>query len=67
MDNLKPLVNNKDLWTAYQEDILEEIENSRKALEQATLQEDMFRLQGEVRALRKRLKLRDRVNHSHAG
>jgi hypothetical protein len=60
--SLKLLVNNKDVWEAFLEEIEERVEFAHKQLEQASTMEDMFRLQGEVRALRKLYKLRDKVN-----
>ena len=60
--SLKQLVNNHELWTAYQEDIKKEVEVSRSRLEQTSELEEIYRLQGEIRALKKRLKLREKVN-----
>ena len=60
--SLKLLVNNKDVWEAFLEEIEERVEFAHRQLEQASTMEDMFRLQGEVRALRKLYKLRDKVN-----
>jgi hypothetical protein len=60
--SLKLLVNNKDVWEAFLEEVDERVEFAHKQLEQASTMEDMFRLQGEVRALRKLYKLRDKVN-----
>jgi hypothetical protein len=60
--SLKLLVNNKDIWEAFLEEIEERVEFAHRQLEQASTMEDMFRLQGEVRALRKLYKLRDKVN-----
>jgi hypothetical protein len=61
--NLKPLVNDKTLY----KDFLEEIENRlslvHTQLEQNLDTQELLRLQGEARALRKFLKLREAVNN----
>lgn len=62
MSTLKGLVNDKELW----EDMLEELDSriafTHKQLEQVTKVEELYRLQGEVRALRSLTRLRDKVN-----
>mgnify|MGYP000326998433 CR=1 FL=1 len=60
--NLKPFVNDKHLYDDFLEELDERIENSRKNLEQATTQEEMFRCQGDIRTLRKLKTLREKVN-----
>lgn len=61
--NLKPFVNDKALWTAFDEELTAYINNCHYSMEQVTNPEDLYRLQGEVRAYRKLRKLRDRVNN----
>jgi hypothetical protein len=61
MDNLKPLVNNKDLWDSFLKYLDSEIELSRTGLEQA--KDDTYQgYQGEIRILRRLKKLREKVN-----
>jgi len=55
-------VNNKHLYDDFLEELDGRIENSRKNLEQATTQEEMFRCQGDIRTLRKLKTLREKVN-----
>lgn len=60
--NLKPLVNNPEIWS----DLLQELDNRIKVcykkLEQVTDPIDMYQTQGEIKALRSLEKLRDKVN-----
>lgn len=60
--SLKGIVNDKNLWDALQEELDSRIDTAHKAMEQALLAEDLFRYQGEIRALRKLKQLRDKVN-----
>lgn len=60
--NLSPLVNNKDLWADFLQEIDERIAASHKAMEQANDTQTLFRLQGEVQALRRLKMLREKVN-----
>jgi hypothetical protein len=60
--SLKLLVNNPDIWKPFVSEIEERIELTHKNLEQMATAEDLYRLQGEVRAYRKLLALRDKVN-----
>ena len=60
--SIKLLVNNKDIWESFLEEIEERIQTAHKQLEQASPTEELYRLQGEVRALRRLEYLRDKVN-----
>jgi len=60
--SLKLVVNNKDSWGAMLEEISSRIAFAHKQLEQRNELEELYRLQGEVRALRSLQKLRDKVN-----
>jgi hypothetical protein len=60
--SLKLLVNNPDIWKPFVSEIEDRIELTHKNLEQMATAEDLYRLQGEVRAYRKLLALRDKVN-----
>lgn len=62
--SLKLLVNNKEIWDSFLEEVEERIQTAYRQLEQSITLEDMCRLQGEVRALRKLKYLRDQVNGS---
>lgn len=59
--NLKPFVNNKDLWVAFNEELDKRIDVAHKGLEQAE-GEELYRYQGDVRTLKKLKQLRDYVN-----
>ena len=59
---LKSLVNNKELWTAFLEELDGRIEFTHKQMEQAQEPKDLFRLQGEVQALRRLKLLREKLN-----
>lgn len=60
--SLKGITNDKNLWDALCEELDERIAMSHKGFEGAILAEDMYRYQGEIRALRKLKQLRDKVN-----
>lgn len=60
--SLKLIVNDKNLWDALLEELDERIYFTHKQLEQATDTQEMYRLQGEIRALRRLKQLRDKVN-----
>ena len=62
MSNLKLVVNNKPQWDAIVEELNYRIAMAHRGLEQHDDGSDIFRLQGEVRALRSLLQLRDKVN-----
>lgn len=60
--SLKLLVNNKEIWDAFNREIDERISSSHRQMEQAQTSEELFRQQGHVAALRKLKQLRDKVN-----
>ena len=61
-NNLKPFVNNVELYRPFLEEIDSRILFSQVALEQSREPDEMFRLQGEIRALRSIGRLREKVN-----
>ena len=61
-NTLKPFVNNPELYNPFLEEIGERIIMSQIALEQSREPDEMFRLQGEIRALRSLMRLRDKIN-----
>ncbi len=61
--NLKPFVNDKYLYEDYLEVLSKDLEALHKKMEQTSDEKELFRLQGECRALRKLMKLRERVNN----
>ena len=61
-NNLKPFVNNVELYRPFLEEIDSRILFSQVALEQSREPDEMFRLQGEIRALRSLGRLREKVN-----
>ena len=61
-NNLKPFVNNVELYRPFLEEIDSRILFSQVALEQSREPDEMFRLQGEIRALRSLGRLRENVN-----
>jgi len=61
-NNLKPFVNSPELYNPFLEEIGERIIMSQIALEQSREPDEMFRLQGEIRALRSLMRLRDKIN-----
>ena len=60
--SIKLLVNNKDIWESFLEEVKDRIQTVHKQLEQTSETEELYRLQGEVRALRRLEYLRDKVN-----
>ena len=60
--SLKLLVNNPDIWKSLVAELEDQIELTHKNLEQMSAAEELYRLQGEARAYRKLLRLRDKVN-----
>ena len=64
MSNLKLVVNNKPQWDAILEEFYERIAIAHIKLEQYDDPSEMFRLQGEIRALRSLTQLREKVNGS---
>ena len=62
MDGLKQLVNNPVIYQSFLQLLDEKISSSQKSLEQATEIADVYRLQGNITALRRLRTLRDEVN-----
>jgi len=62
MPNLKPLVNNRDLYEDFKEYIESKIQIAQRSLEQAHTLVDIHRLQGSIHAYRRLLKMREDVN-----
>jgi hypothetical protein len=60
--NLKPLVNDNNLWNSFNEEIDRRLNYVHIQMEQTIKQDDLFRLQGEARAFRRLKLLRDEVN-----
>ena len=60
--SLKLLVNNKDIWEAFLEEMDTKIERVHTQMEQTTAPEDFYRLQGHAACLRRLKRLRDEVN-----
>jgi len=60
--NLKPLVNDNNLWNSFNEEIDRRLNYVHIQMEQTLKPDDLFRLQGEARALRRLKLLRDEVN-----
>ena len=60
--NLKPFVNNKDLYQDFLEYLDGLIESKRKTLEQATDAVTIHQAQGAIAALRKLKTLKEQVN-----
>lgn len=63
-NTLKPFVNNPELYNPFLEEVDERIVFAQIALEQSREPDELFRLQGEIRALRSLLRLRDKINGS---
>ena len=59
---LRPLVNNHIVWTAFVSLREDSIISSTKSLEKATDHVQIYRAQGQIEAYRKLLRLRDEVN-----
>jgi hypothetical protein len=60
--SLKPLVNNKDIWDAFNKELDARLQQVHIQMEQATVAETLYRLQGQAFCLRKLKMLRDHVN-----
>ena len=63
-NTLKPFVNNPELYTPFIEEIAERIAFTHVTLEQSREIDEIYSLQGEIRALRSLLRLRDKINGS---
>ena len=61
-NNLKPFVNNIKLYKPFLEELEIRVFAAYKNLEQSREPDEMFRLQGEIRALRSLGRLREKVN-----
>jgi hypothetical protein len=61
-NTLKPFVNNPELYNPFLEEIGIRIDKVHKRLEQITDVEELYRAQGEIRALRSMLRLREDIN-----
>ena len=62
MSSIKKLVNDKPLWDSFVEALNSKISTAQRRLEQESTMEGMYRIQGEIAALRKLAYLRDEVN-----
>ena len=60
--SLKLLVNNPDIWKAFNSEVDEYLTLVHKNMEQIDKAEELYRLQGEARAYHKLKRLRDKVN-----
>jgi hypothetical protein len=61
--NLKPLVNDKTLWSDFLEELDQRVDAVHKKMSQMDEPKDLYRCQGELKALRSLQKLRDKVNN----
>ena len=61
-NTLKPFVNNLELYNPFLEEIINRIGRVQRRLEQISDVEEMYRAQGEIRALRSMIRLREDVN-----
>ena len=59
---LKLLVNNMEIWNSFNDELDRRLNHVHIQMEQTIKQEDLFRLQGEAKALRGLKFLRDEVN-----
>ncbi len=60
--SLKLLVNDKKIWDSLNEELDRRLNFIHVQMEQTLKSEDLYRLQGEARALRKIKQLRDQIN-----
>jgi len=60
--NLKPFVNDTHLYNDFKEELQERIALAQLGLEGASNEVDLYRYQGEIKALRRLLMLREKVN-----
>ncbi len=60
--NLKPFVNNRDLWKDFLQELDTRVQSCYKKLEQLSDPTQIYRTQGEIQALKNLTKLRDKVN-----
>ena len=59
---LKLLVTNMEIWNSFNDELDRRLNHVHIQMEQTIKQEDLFRLQGEAKALRRLKFLRDEVN-----
>ncbi len=59
---IKRLVNDAPLWNSFLEEIDARIAFAHKQIEQRVEVSEMYRLQGEIKALRSLKQLRDKIN-----
>ena len=64
LSTLKKITNDKPLWDAYLAYLDSKIHNAHIRLEQSTNVDSIYRMQGEIAALRRLKLLRDEVNGS---
>ena len=65
---LKLLVNNMEIWNSFNDELDRRLNHVHIQMEQTIKQADLFRLQGEAKALRRLKFLRDEVNGAeHTG
>tara|TARA_R110000787_G_scaffold29331_4_gene79526 strand:+ start:160 stop:366 length:207 start_codon:yes stop_codon:yes gene_type:complete len=63
---IKRLVNDKVLWDSFLEEVGTRIVFAQKQLEQRIEPAEIYRLQGELKALRSLKQLRDKINGAKA-
>ena len=63
---IKRLVNDKALWDSFLEEVDTRIVFAQKQLEQRIEPAEIYRLQGEIKALRRLKQLRDKINGAKA-
>ena len=61
--NLKPFVNDPNLWNAFLEELDQRVDSVHKKIAQVDDTKDLYRCQGELKALRSLQKLRDKINN----
>lgn len=61
--SIKLFVNDPNLWNAFLEEVDKRIEHTNKQMAQLDEPKDLYRCQGELKALNRMKKLRDQVNH----
>lgn len=59
---MKLFVNNPELWNPFLQELEVRIQECHRRLEQVSEPVEVYRTQGEIQALRKLQKLRDKVN-----
>ena len=62
MINLKPFVNNKQMHDAFMAYLDDKIAQMGRALETAWEEKEIYRIQGDIRRLRKLKLIRDEIN-----